>query len=172
MAETPEAPKGNFLGGLGAELKKIPVWAYPVAGGVLFAVYKLFIAPKSSASTDTPDTTAMNDTSATGGDVGTGVPPTPALPPTPIPGPKSPGNPGPKLPPGKTPAQPPVPVKKTVTVVPGDTLAAIASRKGISWESLYQTNENEIESVARQHGMSSSDGGHWIFPGEVLTLPA
>lgn len=31
--------------------------------------------------------------------------------------------------------------------------------------------KDTIESTAKKHGKSSSDHGHWIWPGEVLTIP-
>lgn len=59
------------------------------------------------------------------------------------------------------------------TVVSGDTLSGIAQRKcgGASkWTALYNANQSVIESTAKSRGMASSDHGHWIFPGTVLTL--
>lgn len=60
------------------------------------------------------------------------------------------------------------------TVVSGDTLWGIASKKlgsGTKWTKIYDTNKDTIESTAKKHGKSSSDHGHWIWPGEVLTIP-
>ena len=62
---------------------------------------------------------------------------------------------------------------KTYTVVSGDTLSGIASSKcgGVNkWRELYDANADTIESAAKAHGRSNSDYGHWIWPGEVLTL--
>jgi nucleoid-associated protein YgaU len=61
----------------------------------------------------------------------------------------------------------------TYTVVSGDTLSGIASRKcgGASkWPSLYSANSSVIEAAAKKHGKSSSDHGHWIYPGTTLQL--
>lgn len=60
------------------------------------------------------------------------------------------------------------------TVVSGDTLWGIAARKlgsGSKWTSIYDANAGTIEAEAREHGKASSDHGHWIWPGEVLTIP-
>ena len=59
------------------------------------------------------------------------------------------------------------------TVVSGDTLWGIASKKlgsGAKWTTIYDANKDTIESTAKKHGKSSSDHGHWIWPGEVLTI--
>ena len=62
----------------------------------------------------------------------------------------------------------------TYTVVSGDTLWGIASKKlgsGSKWTQIYDGNSGTIEAEAKKHGKSSSDHGHWIWPGEVLTIP-
>lgn len=62
----------------------------------------------------------------------------------------------------------------TYTVVSGDTLWGIASKKlgsGSKWTQIYDANSGTIEAEAKKHGKSSSDHGHWIWPGEVLTIP-
>lgn len=61
------------------------------------------------------------------------------------------------------------------TVVSGDTLWGIASKKlgsGTKWTTIYDTNSGTIEAAAKSHGKSSSDHGHWIYPGTVLSIPA
>lgn len=62
----------------------------------------------------------------------------------------------------------------TYTVVSGDSLWKIAAAKlgsGSKWTSIYDANVDTIEAEAKKHGKSSSDHGHWIWPGEVLTIP-
>ncbi len=62
----------------------------------------------------------------------------------------------------------------TYTVVSGDTLWGIASKKlgsGSKWTQIYDANSGTIEAEAKKHGKSGSDHGHWIWPGEVLTIP-
>lgn len=60
------------------------------------------------------------------------------------------------------------------TVVSGDTLWAIAESElgsGTDWTRIYDANADIIESTAQDHGYDDSDHGHWIWPGEVLTIP-
>ena len=62
----------------------------------------------------------------------------------------------------------------TYTVVSGDTLWGIAAAKlgsGSKWTLIYDANAATIEEEAKKHGKASSDHGHWIWPGEVLTIP-
>ena len=62
----------------------------------------------------------------------------------------------------------------TYTVVSGDTLWGIAAKKlgsGTKWTQIYDANAGTIEQWAKNHGKSSSDHGHWIWPGEPLTIP-
>lgn len=62
----------------------------------------------------------------------------------------------------------------TYTVVSRDTLWGIAAKKlgnGSEWNSIYEANSATIEAEAKKHGKSDSDHGHWIYPGEVLTIP-
>ena len=62
----------------------------------------------------------------------------------------------------------------TYTVVSGDALWAIAKKKlgsSSKWPQIYQANTDTIEAWAKKHGKISSDHGHWIWPGEVLTIP-
>ena len=61
------------------------------------------------------------------------------------------------------------------TIVSGDTLCRIAANKmgsASKWTQLYDANKDTIEAAARSHGKSSSDHGHWIWPGTTLTIPA
>lgn len=61
------------------------------------------------------------------------------------------------------------------TVVSGDTLWAIAKKtygNGAQYTKIYSVNSGTIEAAAKSHGKSSSNNGHWIYPGTVLTIPA
>lgn len=93
--------------------------------------------------------------------------------PGPMPGPVPPTPPGPVPPGPKLPAPTPAPApsgKRSYTVVHGDTLSGIAGKLHVSggWQALYSENKATIEAAAKAHGKSSSDNGHWIFPGTVL----
>lgn len=62
----------------------------------------------------------------------------------------------------------------TYTVVSGDTLWGIAAKElgdGSLWTEIYDANAESIEDEAEKRGMSSSDHGHWIWPGQVLVIP-
>ena len=62
----------------------------------------------------------------------------------------------------------------THTVVSGDTLWGIAKQhygSGSSYPKIYNANSGIIEASARRHGKSSSNNGHWIYPGDVYTIP-
>ena len=63
---------------------------------------------------------------------------------------------------------------KTYTIKKGDTLWGI-SRKfygtGTKWKTIYNANKNIIEKTAKKYGRSSSQNGHWIYPGVKLTIP-
>ncbi|RGY95381.1 LysM peptidoglycan-binding domain-containing protein [Clostridium sp. AM58-1XD] len=71
----------------------------------------------------------------------------------------------------------PEPEKQTgaYTVVKGDNLWKIARKfyggSGAEWEKIYVANQEIIENTARRYGKSSSDRGHWIYAGCVLTIP-
>lgn len=54
------------------------------------------------------------------------------------------------------------------TIVHGDTLIGVGNKLHLDWHKLYNDNKAVIEAAAKSHGHSSSDGGHWIFPGTVL----
>ena len=60
------------------------------------------------------------------------------------------------------------------TVQSGDTLWMIAKEKlgkAERWTEIYSMNSEIIETTATSHGKSSSENGHWIFPGTQLVLP-
>lgn len=62
----------------------------------------------------------------------------------------------------------------THTVVRGDTLWGIAKKnygKGAQYPKIYSANSGVIEASAKKHGKSSSDNGHWIYPGDVFSIP-
>ncbi|MFF1909233.1 LysM peptidoglycan-binding domain-containing protein [Kitasatospora sp. NPDC058218] len=57
----------------------------------------------------------------------------------------------------------------TYTVKSGDTLWGIAEKyygAGGLWQAIYSANRPVIEKAAHDHGLASSDSGHWIYPGE------
>ena len=60
------------------------------------------------------------------------------------------------------------------TIAAGDTLIGITSAKktnpNSSWKTLYAANQSTIDNEAKRRGMDP--GGHWIFPGTVLKIPA
>ena len=60
------------------------------------------------------------------------------------------------------------------TIKSGDTLWAISQKflgAGSKWQTIYDANKEIIESTAKKHGKSSSNNGHWIYPGVVLQIP-
>ncbi|MGW2785930.1 LysM peptidoglycan-binding domain-containing protein [Streptomyces populi] len=66
----------------------------------------------------------------------------------------------------------------THTVVNGDTLWDIAARNlsgPARLTEVYNANQAVIEAAAREHPappvFGTSDHGHWIFPGTMLTIP-
>lgn len=64
---------------------------------------------------------------------------------------------------------------KQHTVVSGDTLWALAVKyygAGVQYTKIYNANSTVIEEAAKAHGKSSSENGHWIYPGTVLNIPA
>lgn len=97
------------------------------------------------------------------------IPERPFLPsPTPAPVPAPAPSPIP------APAPPPAATNLSYVVQRGDTLWSIATRflgSGSRYSAIYQANKSMIEAVAHQHGFASSQGGHWIWPGEKLVIP-
>lgn len=66
------------------------------------------------------------------------------------------------------------PTPTTYTIIDGDTLWGIAQcylGDGLRWEEIYTLNKDIIEDTAKKRGLSSSEGGWWIFPGTVIKLP-
>ncbi len=64
---------------------------------------------------------------------------------------------------------------QTYTVKSGDCLWNIAKKfygSGSKYTIIYDANKDVIEKTAKKYGYSSSNGGYWIFPGMVLTIPA
>lgn len=60
------------------------------------------------------------------------------------------------------------------TIKKGDTLWAISKKflgEGSKWGTIYNANKEIIESTAKKYGKSSSNNGHWIYPGVVLQIP-
>ena len=63
---------------------------------------------------------------------------------------------------------------RTYTIKSGDTLWGIAKQfygDGTKWTVIYEANKDIIEKTAKKYGRSSSDNGHWIYPGVTLTIP-
>lgn len=55
-----------------------------------------------------------------------------------------------------------------------DTLWSIAQQcygTGSKWKTIYDANKEIIEKTAKSHGLSSSQNGHYIYPGVILTIP-
>ena len=55
-----------------------------------------------------------------------------------------------------------------------DTLWSIAQQHygtGAKWKIIYDANKEIIEKTAKAHGLSSSQNGHYIYPGVILTIP-
>lgn len=74
--------------------------------------------------------------------------------------------------PAKASTPAPAPARRTYTIKSGDTLSGIAKRytgSATRWPELYRANASKIDAEARRRGKSG--GGHWIFPGTVLTIP-
>lgn len=93
--------------------------------------------------------------------------------PPPAPGPVAPP-PAPLPAPIPAPAPPPAQTSISYTIQRGDTLWGIATKllgSGSRWSAIYTANKATIEAAARAHGYSSSQTGHWIFPGTRLVIP-
>ena len=52
-----------------------------------------------------------------------------------------------------------------------DSLAAIADRYHVTLSAIQAANLERLDATARAHGLASSDGGSWIWPGESLLIP-
>ena len=62
----------------------------------------------------------------------------------------------------------------TYTIKSGDSLWSIAEKlygSGAKWQVIYNANKDIIEKTAKQYGKSSSQNGHWIYPGVILSIP-
>ena len=74
----------------------------------------------------------------------------------------------------ETAPQRPTTQTKSYTIKSGDTLWGIARQfygTGTKWKTIYDANKDIIEKTAKKYGRSSSDNGHWIYPGVTLTIP-
>lgn len=155
----------NFFATAAEEAKKIPWWGWVVGGGAVLLFGSHLLNRQSSA---TPAGAASGDTGGTGGTVGDMGTPGPGDTGQTPGGIHDPPTSSPPPPAGK----PPPPKTTTYTVRSGDTLNLIASRYHVDEPVLYSMNAGVIEATAKARGFSSSDHGHWIFPGEVLKIPA
>lgn len=188
----PQPRSGGLKAVLTRRLGPAPVWAYFVVLVIAVAVYLRWRASKTAATAAASASSNVNSSPNLTSQPSTLVPYTsdvfvniqqPGA--TGAAGPIGPagpsGTPGPVGAPGPTgapaPAPSPVPVpparKQSITypVASGDNLTAIARRYGVSEAALYAANKAQIEAVAKQHGFSSSQNGHWIWPREVLVIP-
>ena len=60
------------------------------------------------------------------------------------------------------------------TIKSGDTLWGISTKfygTGTKWELIYEANKTILEQTAKKYGRSSSNRGHWIWPGVTITIP-
>ena len=70
--------------------------------------------------------------------------------------------------------QRPTSTSGSYTIKAGDTLWEIAVMfygDGTKWQLIYNANKAIIEKTAKDNGRSSSQNGHWIYPGVTLTIP-
>ena len=70
--------------------------------------------------------------------------------------------------------RPTPPNNKSYTIKRGDTLWSISQKHygtGTKWKTIYDANSKIIEETAKARGRQSSQNGHWIYPGVVLTIP-
>lgn len=80
-----------------------------------------------------------------------------------------------KLKPYEVKERPTPPPANTYTVAAGDSLWKIAADfydSGVRWPEIYAANQAAIEETANKYRNGrGSDNGHWIYPGQVLTIP-
>lgn len=61
---------------------------------------------------------------------------------------------------------------QTYVVVAGDSPQVIETKTSFPWAQIYALNGEQIESVARLHGLTGSQNGTYLYPGEALVLPS
>jgi len=148
------------------DAKRLPWWAW--AGGavaiVLVGAHFLGGNSSTSASGDSGGTLDTSGGSGDTGDMGTPGPTTPTSTGSPT------GTTGTTTTTGGTGTI--TQTSKTYVVRSGDTLNSIASKYHVDEPALYSLNQSTIEATAHAHNMPSRDGGWWIFPGEILKIPA
>lgn len=169
----------NFFSEAGGEAKRIPWWGWAIgAAAILLFGSHLLNRQTSSTGTQAADAAGLSS-DGTVGDIGTAGPPPPASS-SASSTPSSDATQGTATSPTGTTSTTSLATTsgqtsqtyRTYTVRSGDTLYAIASRYHVDEPALYSLNAGTIEATARAHNFGSSDHGHWIFPGEVLKIPA
>ncbi|HEX5548483.1 MAG TPA: LysM peptidoglycan-binding domain-containing protein [Ktedonobacterales bacterium] len=161
----------GFFSNAAEEAKKIPWWGWVLGGGAVLLFGSHLLSQNTNTGTASADAAGVDMSGGSIGDIGTAGPPAPTgtTGTTSTTSTTSTSSPPPatKAPPAPTPT-----ATKTYTVRSGDTLNLIASRYHVDEPALYSINAGTIEATAKAHGFGSSDHGHWIFPGEVLKIPA
>ena len=165
----------NFFENAAEEAKKIPWWGWVLGGGAVLLFGSHLLSQNSATGTASADAAGVDTSGGDIGDIGTAGPPAPTTGGT-TGGTGGTTKPGPTGGTGTTATTGGSGTTKTsgptYTVKSGDTLYAIASKYHVDEPALYSLNSGTIEATAKSHGFTSSDHGHWIFPGEVLKIPA
>lgn len=163
----PSEERGS-AGALSRKVGPFPVWVWALVIGVAIVV---FLRKRKGESSSSASSNAFNAPPNVASSPATIFPyPTDIFVTVsdPVKQPDTPGDGDPDTP---DPNMPDRNTSVTYTVKSGDTLWDIENRFNLPHGTLYQANAANIEAAARQHGLGSSNSGHWIFPGMVLTVP-